>query len=177
MTEKVLIAGAGGQGVMLLGKILTEAAMQEGKFTTWLPAYGAEVRGGTSYCMVIISDEEIGSPYIEQADTLIVLNEPSMEKFRNRLKRKGVLIVNSTLVPAETTGKAAAAQYPFTDIAMKLGNVRIANMVALGSYVAMTNVVSVKIILGVIDTIAPADKKGLVAVNQKAVLEGEKLVR
>lgn len=177
MIEKILIAGAGGQGVMLLGKILAEAATQEGKYTTWLPAYGPEVRGGTASCAVIISDEEIASPCIGQADTAIVLNEPSMEKFRSRLKRKGLLIVNSTLVSAEVVGKCPSAQHPFTDIAMELGNVRIANMVALGYYVAKTKVVSLKMILDVIDAIAPADKKSLVAINQKAVLEGERLAQ
>jgi 2-oxoglutarate ferredoxin oxidoreductase subunit gamma len=86
MVEKIIIAGAGGQGIMLMGRMLAEAAMREDKFVTWMPSYGAAVRGGTAYCMVTISDEEISSPYIEKADTLIVMNNPSLKKFRNRVK-------------------------------------------------------------------------------------------
>ena len=95
MIYKIIIAGAGGQGVMLLGKILAEAAMREDKFVTWLPSYGAEVRGGTANCSVVISDEEIGSPIIGSADILIVLNEPSLVRFQKRVKNNGLIVVNS----------------------------------------------------------------------------------
>jgi 2-oxoglutarate ferredoxin oxidoreductase subunit gamma len=98
MMEKIIIAGAGGQGIMLLGRVLAEAAMRENKYVTWLPSYGAEVRGGTAYCMVVISHKEIGSPYIEEADTLIIMNNPSLEKFKDRIKKQGLLILNSSLV-------------------------------------------------------------------------------
>ena len=78
MIEKIIFAGFGGQGIMAMGKVIALSAMREGKFVTWLPAYGAEVRGGTSYCMVIISDLPISSPFIEKADTLVILNDPSL---------------------------------------------------------------------------------------------------
>ncbi len=90
MLEKIIIAGAGGQGIMLLGKVLSEAAMRLDKYVTWLPSYGAEVRGGTAHCMVIVSDAEIGSPYVKEADTLIIMNAPSLKKFKNRIKNKGL---------------------------------------------------------------------------------------
>ena len=89
MIERIIIAGSGGQGVMLLGKVLAEAAMLEGKQVTYLPAYGPEVRGGTSHCMVTISDCQIGSPYISKADTLIILNNPSLERFKGKVKDNG----------------------------------------------------------------------------------------
>ena len=98
MTERIIIAGAGGQGIMLLGKILATSIMEENKFVTWLPSYGAEVRGGTAHCLVVVSDEEIGSPYIKEADALIVMNSPSLMKFKGRLKNKGLLIANSSLM-------------------------------------------------------------------------------
>ena len=107
MTEKIIIAGSGGQGVMLLGKILAETAMQENKFVTWLPAYGAEVRGGTSHCMVIISDKEIGSPYVDKADTLIIMNQPSLERFKERRAPQGLLLINSSLASGYPKGKCA----------------------------------------------------------------------
>jgi 2-oxoglutarate ferredoxin oxidoreductase subunit gamma len=172
MIERIIIAGAGGQGVMLLGKVLAEAALREDKFVTWFPCYGAEVRGGTAYCMVVVSDREIASPYIEKADTLIIMNAPSWEKFKQRIKDKGLLIVNSSLV----SQGLRACSGPFTDIASCLGNIRVANMVALGYYLAKKKLLKIETALGVIEEIAPADKKDLIAINKKAIEEGVKLV-
>lgn len=175
MTERVIIAGSGGQGVMLLGKILAEAAMREGKFVTWLPSYGAEVRGGTSHSMVIISDKEIGSPYIEKPDSLIIMNAPSLERFKNRLTQKSLLILNSSLVPGYKNKNARLLEFPFTDIAIKLGNIRVANMVALGCFIAQKKVVGLKSISRVISEIAPEEKKHLIEINKKALEEGARL--
>ncbi|MDD2752979.1 MAG: 2-oxoacid:acceptor oxidoreductase family protein, partial [Candidatus Omnitrophica bacterium] len=176
MTEKIIIAGAGGQGIMLLGKVLAEAAMQEGKYVTWLPAYGAEVRGGTSYCMIVVSDEEIGSPHIEQADTLIVMNNPSLEKFKHRLKSGGLLIVNTSLVVEKKEKRDNFLQFPFTDIAAKLGNIRVANMIALGCFLKKRKTLSLKTASKVIAEIAPEQKRDLIAINQQALNEGAKLI-
>lgn len=173
MTEKLLIAGAGGQGVMLLGKILAESAMREDKFVTWLPAYGAEVRGGTAYCMVVISDEQIGSPYITAADTLLVMNQPSLDKFQPRLKKGGVLIVNSSMVDsAPASPRCHAAK--FTDIALSLGNIKVANMVALGYYVGTNTMVQPQTIRRVIAASAPAGKPELIEINHQALARGIK---
>lgn len=169
MTRRVIIAGAGGQGVMLLGKILAEAVMCEGRFVTWFPAYGAEVRGGTAHSMVVISDEEISSPCVDRADILIALNEPSLDKFKNKLKKSGLLVVNSSLV--QRADKAYIG-YPFSDIALKLGNIKVANMVALGCCLAHNKIVSLETVLRVIENIAPKDKKALVGINQLALKEG-----
>lgn len=175
MTQRIIIAGSGGQGVMLLGKVLSSAAMKENKFVTWLPSYGAEVRGGTAHCMVTISDSEIGSPYIDKADTLIVMNAPSLAKFKNRLINKGSLIVNSSLIPECKKNNTHTLCYPFTDIANKLGNIKIANMVALACFLAHNKIVSLKSVSEVISDIAPEDKKGLIEINKKALEEGAKL--
>ena len=101
MTERVIIAGAGGQGIMLVGKVLAEAVMLEDKFVTWLPSYGADVRGGTAHCMVVISDKEIGSPYVAKADTLIIMNAPSLERFKGRIKNNGLRVINSSLAKVD----------------------------------------------------------------------------
>lgn len=175
MIERIIIAGAGGQGIMLLGKVLAEAVMREDKFVTWLPAYGAEVRGGTAHCMVVISDQEIGSPYIEKADSLIIMNAQSLNKFKNRVLDNGLAILNSSLVPKYTDNKVSTLQRPFTDIAIKLGNIRVANMVALGCFVAEKNLVSLKTLFKVISDFAPEEKKHLVDINKKALEEGVKL--
>ena len=175
MTERIIIAGAGGQGAMLLGKVLSEAAMRSGKFITWLPSYGAEVRGGTAHCMVIISDTEIGSPYINKADILIIMNAPSLEKFEARLKNNGLLILNSSLAGSPEKSSAHILKYPFTDIALSLGNIRVANMVALGCLAAKIKIIAIKDVLKAIEKIAPEDKKNLVEINKQAVLAGAKL--
>lgn len=189
MVEKIIIAGAGGQGIMLLGKVLAEAAMRESRRITWLPAYGAEVRGGTAHCMVIISDEEIGSPYIEKADTLVIMNGPSLRKFRGRIKSKGLLIINCSLVDNnEEKGKpylsthrpgsgARILRYPFTDIAIKLGNIKVANMVALGCLIAHKHIAGLQSVSAAMESIAPEDKKSLVDINQKALLAGAELIK
>jgi 2-oxoglutarate ferredoxin oxidoreductase subunit gamma len=176
MTERIIIAGSGGQGVMLLGKILAEAGMRENKFVTWLPSYGAEVRGGTSHCMVIISDEPIGSPYIEKADTLIVMNQPSLKKFRQRWAAEGLLIVNSSLVSSSTQNNVQVLRRPFTDIAIKIGNIKVANTVALGVYLAKKKVVSLKTIEQVIVDRGSKAHKHLIRVNQEALQEGVKVL-
>lgn len=177
MIERIIIAGAGGQGIMLMGKVLAEAAMLEGKHVTWLPAYGAEVRGGTSHCMIVISDKEIGSPYIQKADALIVMNEPSLKKFTKRINSRGLLIVNSSLVRGvvELDEGADIIKRPFTDIAIKMGNIKVANMIALGCFIKQRGAVDIKSASSVIAAIAPKDKRDLVEVNQKALFEGERL--
>lgn len=172
MTEKIIIAGAGGQGVMLLGKVLAVAAMKGEKFVTCLPSYGAEVRGGTAHCSVVISDKEIGSPYVEKADTLIIMNQPSLEKFKSRIKNKGLLIINSSLADKYSDRNNLVLQYPFTDIAIDIGNIKVANTIALGVFVSHKKTVSLKNLSAAIAEIAPSEKKGLIEINMRALEKG-----
>ena len=160
---------------MLLGKVIAEAAMRQRRFVTWLPAYGPEVRGGTSHCMVTISDQEIGSPYINKADTVIILNNPSLKRFSARVKDKGLLILNSSLASGGANRKVKMLQFPFTDIAIKLGNIKVANMVALGCYLRQKKIVKTKEMLEVFRFMAPAGKTDILEVNQRALQEGVKL--
>jgi 2-oxoglutarate ferredoxin oxidoreductase subunit gamma len=175
MIERIIIAGSGGQGVMLLGKVLAQTAMLEGKQVTWFPAYGPEVRGGASHCMVTISDQEIGSPYITAADTLIILNHPSLEKFKDKIRDKGLLILNSSLAKADPQAGIQVLQFPFTDIAVKLGNIKVANMVALGCFAAAKGIIKAKNILKVFKAMAPAGNLKILEVNQRALEEGLKI--
>lgn len=176
MTEKIIIAGSGGQGIMLLGKVLATAAMEENKFVTWLPAYGAEVRGGAASCTVIISGSEIGSPCADKTDTLIIMNQPSFIKFKGGVRNKGLLILNSSLVESAVNKKFEVLKYLFTDIAADLGNVKIANMIALGCFIAKKNIVEIKSILMAMEKIAPPDKKELLEINRQALLKGVSLI-
>jgi len=175
MIESVIIAGSGGQGVMLLGKVLAEAVMRQDRQVSWFPAYGPEVRGGTSHCMVTISEQEIGSPYITQADTLIVLNNPSLERFKDRIKNNGLLILNSSLAKTADFGGIKILQFPFTDIAIGLGNIKVANMVALGCYLGAKKIVKIKDVLEVFRFMAPAGKSDILEINQRALQEGVSL--
>lgn len=181
MTERIIIAGAGGQGIMLMGKVLAEAAMRDNKYVTWLPSYGAEVRGGTAHCMVVISDEPIGSPCIGKADTLIIMNGPSLIKFKDRVNPKGLCLINSSLAADKSAvsrvESAGTRAFPFTDIAIKLGNIKVANMVALGAYLARKKVAGIKSVLATIEKIAPAEKKGLIAINKQAISSGAGLIK
>jgi len=173
MRENVIIAGAGGQGIMLLGKVLSTAAMIENKFVTWLPAYGPEVRGGAAHCVTVISDTEIGSPQIKKADTLIIMNALSFEKFKERLTPKGLLILNSSLITAAgKTGKQKVLQFPFTEIAENLGNSKIANMVALGCYLASKKIIKIESVLKAMIELAPKGRSDLIEINKQALLKG-----
>ncbi|MCX7926932.1 MAG: 2-oxoacid:acceptor oxidoreductase family protein [Candidatus Omnitrophica bacterium] len=174
MEHRIILAGAGGQGIMLLGKILAEAAMKDNKTVTWLPSYGAEVRGGTANCMVVISEEEIGSPYIDQADSLIIFNQPSFERFGNRLLPGGILLLNASLVekPAFPKKKIRLIYQPFTDIAMKVGSVKVANIVALGCFLAVVKLVRKETAIEIIRSKAKEVSPQIIELNLKAFEEG-----
>ena len=103
MTERIICAGFGGQGVLLMGQLLAYAGMREDKDVSWIPSYGPEMRGGTTNCSVIVSDEQIGSPVVVEADTVIVMNRPSLEKFEKSVVPGGKLFINSTLIDIKAT--------------------------------------------------------------------------
>lgn len=176
MRQEIICAGFGGQGILFLGKLLSYCAMMEKRYTTWMPSYGAEVRGGTAYSMTVISDEPIASPIVNLADSSIVMNYPSFMKFKEKVRKGGVLVVNSSLVEsAPKSEKIRTIKLPFTDIAMDLGSVKVANMVALGAYLKATKAVSVKTALKAMEEFVK-DKK-LLVLNKLAILKGASLVK
>ena len=134
MTE-IICSGFGGQGVLVAGTILADAGMEQGKHVTWYPSYGSEMRGGTANCNVIISDEEIASPYCDQLDVLYTLNDAAIDKFEAQLRPGGVLLVNSCLARADRTYRddILVIRVPVNDVAAELGNVRGMNIVMLGA--------------------------------------------
>lgn len=133
MTTEIIFAGFGGQGVILAGKILALAGMSEDKNVSHIPSYGAEMRGGTANCSVIVSDEEVASPVIEHPDVVVALNKPSMAKFEPSLKKGGLLIYNSSLIDASPKrDDIRVLALPANDMAAECGNERGANMVVLG---------------------------------------------
>ncbi len=134
--EEIVIAGFGGQGIMLTGKLLAQTAMVAGKEVTYMPSYGAEVRGGTANCMVIIAENEIACPLVGKPDSLIVLNKASLTKFGPRLKKGGLMILNSSLIDVDPglDDSIEVVPVPADDIAVELGSLKSTNMVALGAY-------------------------------------------
>ncbi|HAJ57638.1 MAG TPA: 2-oxoacid:ferredoxin oxidoreductase subunit gamma [Candidatus Omnitrophica bacterium] len=172
MTEKIICAGFGGQGIMAMGKILALSAMREGRFVTWLPSYGAEVRGGTAHCRVIISDKEIASPAFEKADTLIALNEPSLKKFKNSIRNNGLLLVNSSLALCKATSRRLeVVNVPLTEMASKLGLEKVANTIAIGVYLANKKIISLKTMERSIEEVL-AHREKLIAINKRALEDG-----
>ena len=142
--EEVIIAGFGGQGIIVAGKLLAQTAMKAGKEVTYMPSYGAEVRGGTANCMVIIADEPIACPVVGNPTSLIVMNKAALQKFAPRLKTGGLLIMNSSLIDSEpqVDETIEVLALPADDIAVELGSHRSANMVALGAYLQKSGILS-----------------------------------
>jgi 2-oxoglutarate ferredoxin oxidoreductase subunit gamma len=172
MTEKIICSGFGGQGIMAMGKILAMSALREGKFVAWLPCYGAEVRGGTAHCLVTIADEEIASPTFEKADTLIILNGPSLKKFKNSIRNNGLLLVNSSLADCKATSRRLkVVQVPMTEMATKLGLDRVANTIAIGVYLGLKKIISLSTMEKAIEEVL-AHREKLIAINKRALAEG-----
>ncbi len=144
MQNDVIIAGFGGQGVMLIGKMLAYAGMNQGKEVSWLPSYGPEMRGGTSNCTVVISDKPVASPVIQSPRVLLAMNLPSLDKFEPRVKPGGLIIINSSLIKRDARRTdVRVLKVPANDVANEMNNPKGANMVALGAYVGATKAVAV----------------------------------
>ncbi len=135
MLEEYLIAGFGGQGVLSMGQLIAQAAMEQGLNASWLPSYGPEMRGGTANCIVCFSDDEIGSPLAAKYDAVIAMNQPSLEKFEKTVKADGTLLINSSIIPIKATRTDIDVQYiKANDLAeTSAGSARAANVVALGA--------------------------------------------
>jgi 2-oxoglutarate ferredoxin oxidoreductase subunit gamma len=173
LREEIVCAGFGGQGIMFLGKLLSQAAMTESLHVTYLPSYGAEVRGGTAHCNVIISSEEIASPVVTRPSSAIVMNHPSLLKFEERVRPGGLLVVNSSLALASPTRtEIDVLSIPATEIADSLGTVQVANMVALGCYLHKKPVVLLSTVLDCLEEVLPRRRHDLLEVNRTALRKG-----
>lgn len=177
MQSEVMFAGFGGQGILLSAKILAHAAMQEGLEVAWVPSYGPEMRGGTAYCTVVVSDRLIGSPIIKNPMHLVAMNRPSLEKFAPVVKPNGVILVNSSLISiGSDRDDVDEVRVPVNDIAVKLGSVRSANIVALSAFVARSNIVKIDTLRSCV-TEEFEKKKKLIPLNMAAIDEGVKAVK
>ena len=170
MKLEVLITGAGGQGIMTLGKIIANCAIYEDKYTTYLPSYGAEVRGGSAYCSVKISDKEINSPIIENPDIGIILNQASLDRFKKILKKRTILILNKDLIPNPIETKF---YFPLNTMAINIGNLKVVNIIALGVFLGIINIFKDSTVIEVLGKFYSGE---ILEQNIKAFNFGKKLV-
>ncbi|MFP4658436.1 MAG: 2-oxoacid:acceptor oxidoreductase family protein [Desulfonatronovibrionaceae bacterium] len=179
MYKDTIIAGFGGQGVIMIGNLLAYAAMGQGLHVTYIPVYGPEMRGGTANCTVVISDEEIGSPIIHNPESLIAMNRPSLDKFQSRVKEGGQVVINSSLVDAALaeTNRLMCFAVPANDIANRIGNTRMANMVALGGFLEATGCVDLSTAQNSLENVIPAHYSHLIPKNSEALAAGSEHVR
>jgi 2-oxoglutarate ferredoxin oxidoreductase subunit gamma len=175
MQTEIVVAGFGGQGVLFTGQLLAYAAMEEGREVTWIPAYGPEMRGGTANCTVVISDEEIGSPMVRNPQAAIVMNLPSLDKYEPLVKPGGILIINESMVEKKVERKDVKAVYvKANEIAEKLGDARMSNMVLLGALIANLPVLPTTAIEKALEGHLPERHQKLLPKNFEALREGAK---
>jgi 2-oxoglutarate ferredoxin oxidoreductase subunit gamma len=178
MLQEMIFAGFGGQGVLSMGTLLAYAAMKEGKEVSWMPSYGPEMRGGTANCIVNISDEPISSPIVSEYDIAVVLNLPSLKKFEPRVKKGGILIWESTNIkePPTRTDITVIA-LPAVEKALKeLKNVKVMNMLVLGSLVKLKKIVKKESLMVALKDTLPKRHHKLIPLNENAIELGMSLV-
>jgi len=177
MYQEIVLAGFGGQGVLLIGKLLSYAGMKKGLEVTWMPAYGPEMRGGTCNCTVVISEKPIGSPMSKNPHGLIALNLPSLDKFEDSVRKDGVIVVNTSLINRKVKRTdVKVLEVPANEIAIECGSAKAGNMVALGAFLGATKIEELDKVKETISE-AFASKPKLIDVNHKALERGFELAK
>ena len=176
MTHELLVAGFGGQGVLSMGMTLAYAGMIEEKEISWMPSYGPEMRGGTANCIVIVSDSTISSPIVTSFDTVVALNQPSLDKFQGSVKPGGLLVFDSTnIITPPTRTDVDVLALAASEEAVKLKNTRTMNMVVLGAFLARTGVVRLESVMKALRSVLPERYHGLLPLNEQALRRGMEL--
>ena len=173
MLIRTIFSGFGGQGVLSMGSTIANAAMHEGKYVTYLPSYGVEVRGGTANCTVVVSDEEIASPVASEPEFVVAMNQPSFVRFQGVLPSGGLICVNASMVDvssARTDIEVVAV--PTADLAEELGTQKVANMVMLGALIRVSDVVSFEFLLDHLTEILGEGKSSMKKLNKAALERG-----
>ncbi len=173
METSIIISGFGGQGALFAGQLLAYAGMDAGRFVSWIPSYGPEMRGGTAHCTIIISDEEIGAPIVARPDVAVVLNLPSYDKYEPLVKPGGLLVVNNSLVTGESSRQDIDVVYvPANAIAEEWGTSKMLNMAVVGALLAARPVLPLEVIEVALAAHLPANKKHLVEANLQVLRHG-----
>jgi 2-oxoglutarate ferredoxin oxidoreductase subunit gamma len=177
MTEEAIFAGFGGQGVLSMGMMLAYSGMIEGKEVCWMPSYGPEMRGGTANCTTIVSDEMISSPIISQFDTVVALNQPSVDKFEDKIKSGGSIIYDSSnILEPPTREDLNIYAIPGSDEALKLKNMKVLNMIILGAFIQARGTVKPETVIEALKEVLPERHHKLIPLNEKAFNVGMSLV-
>jgi 2-oxoglutarate ferredoxin oxidoreductase subunit gamma len=177
MLLKSVFSGFGGQGVLMMGYVLAVAGMKEDRHVTYLPSYGAEVRGGTANCTVVVSDEEIASPIASSPELVVAMNYPSMIKYQNMVKSGGTMFLNQDLITERPARKdIRIVTVPANSLAHEMGNDRALNMIMLGAMAADSGIVSDNALAQAIETVFEGKKQSLVEVNRKALARGAEYI-
>jgi 2-oxoglutarate ferredoxin oxidoreductase subunit gamma len=178
METSIIISGFGGQGTLFAGQVLAYAALDAGKQVTWIPSYGPEMRGGTAHCTVIISDEEIGSPIVRNPSITLALNLPSLDKYENLIQPGGLIVANTSLINREVDrADIDAIHIPANNIAEKIGNMRLANMVALGATITARPILSLDALKKTLEEHLPERHKKLIPGNFEAIDRGAEFAK
>ncbi|MCK9274731.1 MAG: 2-oxoacid:acceptor oxidoreductase family protein [Syntrophales bacterium] len=168
--KKTVFAGFGGQGVLMMGYLFAVAAMKDGKEVTYLPSYGAEMRGGTANCTVVVSDEEIFSPVASSPDYTVIMNKPSLIKYENLIKAGGTIFFNSSLIDYHLIrDDVVLEKIPANEIARQLGSERTVNMIMLGAFVAKTGLTSLESIMNSLQETVKGKKTAVMKLNRKGL--------
>ena len=178
MDHQIIFAGFGGQGVMLIGTLLTYAGMEQGKAVSWLPSYGPEMRGGTANCSVCVSDTAVASPVIAEPTAIIAMNLPSYEKFADSLLSGGCLIVNSDLADVKNSRQDIDLfAVPANTEAKNLGSDRVANMICLGALLGARDIVPLDAVINALPKVIQEKYHHLLELNTKALERGFELAK
>ena len=178
MKQEIIIAGFGGQGVLSMGKILAYSGLMENKEVTWMPAYGPEQRGGTANVTVIVSDERISSPILSQYDTAIILNQPSLAKFENKVKPGGILIYDGYgIIEPPTRKDIQIYRIDAMDAANERGIAKTCNMIVLGGLLKLRPVVAIESVLKALHKTLPERHHHLIPVNEEAIHIGMEIIK
>lgn len=178
MLIKTIFSGFGGQGVLMMGVSFAHSGMSKGYQVTYLPAYGAEMRGGTANCTVAIADEEIASPVASEPDFLVAMNAPSLFTFQNKITSGGTIFLNSSIIKEKPhRHDVKVCLIPCADMAQDLGNIRVSNTIMMGAFIKISAVVSPDVYLKSLETIMGSKKKSLAELNRKAFNAGYDYVK
>ncbi len=173
MHEEIIFSGFGGQGALFAGQLLAYAAVDHGEQVTWIPSYGPEMRGGTAHCTVVLSDTPIGSPMVRHPGAVVALNLPSFQKYEDLVKPGGLLVYNSSLIdarPARSDIRYCAV--PANEIADRLGNARMANVVLLGALLTVNEILPIEAVESALDAHLSSRQRQFLAANKEALAAG-----
>jgi len=176
METSIVVSGFGGQGALFAGQLIAYAGMDNGRFVTWIPSYGPEMRGGTAHCVVIVSDQPVGAPVVTRPDIAIVLNQPSFDKYESLVKPGGLLVVNSSIVTGATERDDIDVIYiPANKIAEELGSAKMMNMAALGAMLGKRPILPLEIVEQALINHLPESKSHLLENNLQVIRHAFKL--